>query len=968
MCSFFLYIYIIQKKCKVIDLPKVIRVDKDKCVNCHACISACPVKYCNDGSGDYVTVNTNNCIACGNCLQACTHDARMYIDDFELFIDDLKINIPIIAIVAPSVASNFRDKYLNLNGWLKSIGIEAVFDVSFGAELTVKSYLEYIKKHNPKTIIAQPCAALVSYIEIYKPELLKYLIPVDSPMVHTMKYIEKKFPEYSNHKVAVISPCNAKKREYEETGYGDYNIAYKSLFNYFANENIDLLKYPRKDYNNPQAERAVMFSSPGGLIETIERWMPEMRQNTRKIEGLALIYEYFEHLPSIIEDGKSPLLIDCLSCNYGCNSGPLTLNQDTHPDEIEYWINKRVKELKQYYNDNESLKPINEIIEENWIPNLFNRKYNDLSENFILKIPSAKELNLIYEKMYKFTDDDLYNCTACGYYNCEKMAIAIFNGLNRAENCHFYLNAEMQHSKEKTEESRKKLKTILSTSEEGFVEVDNDERIIDYNDSLKKILKCNDLKDKFLYDFLDDKNKDTLLTESLKRSKESGSYELTFTDCDKNYVNCLVSATPLFDDNNKKLGSFAMITDITELKKVTNELFEINEQLENRVKERTMELDEKVEELEVTSKIINEINEEINLQKKKIEKKNHALESQKQEILEKNEELLQQKEEILATNEMLETKQQKIISINENLSKQQTELNKKNNILRKQKIDILKINLKLERQKDEIEKKNIQLESHQKQITDSILYAKRIQTALLPFNRFLDDVLKEYFILYKPRDIVSGDFFWAKVIENQLIIAAVDCTGHGVPGAFMSILGYAYINEAVTKLALRDNKLKASLILDELRLKVLEALSNHTYQGVRKDGMDLSLCILDIEHGSMQYSGAYNPIYLIRNNELQVLKTDKMPIGISTLNDRPFTNYEIKILPEDRIYLLSDGYQDQFGGPKNRKFLVKNFKKLILTIHDNPMYEQKLILESIIERWKGENEQTDDMLLLGIKI
>ena len=315
------------------ELIKIIDVDKEKCVNCHVCINACPVKYCNDGSGDYVTVNKNLCIACGNCLTACTHNARYYIDDFNAFINDLNKGEKIALIVAPSVAASFPGKFLNLNGWFKSIGVDAIFDVSFGAELTVPSYINHIKKNNPQTVIAQPCAAIVTYIEIFRPELLGYLAPADSPMLHTVKMIKTFYEKFKNHKIAVISPCLAKKREFEETGLGDYNVSYKSIEAYLTQNKISLNKFDKVDYDNPPAERAVLFSTPGGLMQTAERWIPEIRYKTRKIEGVHTIYDYLDNLPKMILERKSPLLVDCLNCEKGCNGGPLTLAKDKPVDE-----------------------------------------------------------------------------------------------------------------------------------------------------------------------------------------------------------------------------------------------------------------------------------------------------------------------------------------------------------------------------------------------------------------------------------------------------------------------------------------------------------------------------------------------------------------------------------------------------------------------------------------------------------
>ncbi len=178
------------------DLCAVVEVDSALCVNCHKYISVCPVKYCNDGSGDYVKINPNTCIGCGSCIEACTHKARKYVDDFKNLINDIIAGEKIVAILAPASAASFPDLYLQLKGFLKELGVDANFDVSFGAELTVKSYIEYIKEFHPKTVIAQPCPAIVSYIEIYRPELLKYLAPADSPMLHTIKMIKRFYPEY----------------------------------------------------------------------------------------------------------------------------------------------------------------------------------------------------------------------------------------------------------------------------------------------------------------------------------------------------------------------------------------------------------------------------------------------------------------------------------------------------------------------------------------------------------------------------------------------------------------------------------------------------------------------------------------------------------------------------------------------------------------------------------------------------
>ena len=193
-------------------IKPVVEVIADKCCNCHRCISVCPVKFCNNGSSGTVTINPELCIGCGACIEACHHGARHGIDDTQAFFSDLKGGKNIIAIVAPAVAANFPGHELELNGWLKSIGVKAVFDVSFGAELTTKSYVEELRTSRPALMISQPCPALVTFIETYHPRLIKYLAKSDSPMAHTVKMIREYFPQYRDCAVASISPCFAKKK------------------------------------------------------------------------------------------------------------------------------------------------------------------------------------------------------------------------------------------------------------------------------------------------------------------------------------------------------------------------------------------------------------------------------------------------------------------------------------------------------------------------------------------------------------------------------------------------------------------------------------------------------------------------------------------------------------------------------------------------------------------------------------
>ncbi|MFA7227887.1 MAG: methyl-accepting chemotaxis protein [Melioribacteraceae bacterium] len=428
-------------------LAKVIEVDKEKCVSCYRCIAVCPVKYCNDGSGDHVAIKEDLCIGCGECLKACPHDARIAIDDFDLFINAAKRKEKIVAVIAPAIAAEFPNKYLQFNGWLKSLGVSAFFDVSFGAELTVKSYLDHVKENNPKAVIAQPCPAIVSYIEIFQPGLLKYLAPADSPMMHTIKLIKNYYPQYSGHKVLIVSPCIAKRREFDEVGLGDYNVTMKKFSEHIREERIDLNRYAETEFDNAPAERAVLFSTPGGLLRTAQRELPAITQLARKIEGPATIYHYLSHLEKDIVNGSAPLLIDCLNCEHGCNGGTGT-SRDKSQDELEGLIEKRNLEMQKQHKSKNIFRSktlarrnLTKTVNKFWKKNLYDRSYKDLSHsNFhsVVKTPAKHEMDKIFTDLLKESNADVLNCGGCGYHSCEEMGTAIYNGLNKKENCHHY--------------------------------------------------------------------------------------------------------------------------------------------------------------------------------------------------------------------------------------------------------------------------------------------------------------------------------------------------------------------------------------------------------------------------------------------------------------------------------------------------------------------------------------------------
>jgi serine phosphatase RsbU (regulator of sigma subunit)/tetratricopeptide (TPR) repeat protein len=343
------------------------------------------------------------------------------------------------------------------------------------------------------------------------------------------------------------------------------------------------------------------------------------------------------------------------------------------------------------------------------------------------------------------------------------------------------------------------------------------------------------------------------------------------------------------------------------------------------------------------------------------------IKAQKFLIEEKNEKLNQQNEKIAAQRDSLELFNVELGQKNEEITTQRDEIEAQRD--------------EIEAQRDLVTVQKEQLEEIHRELTDSIHYAERIQKVVLPASEYIYSIIPEHFVLYKPRDIVSGDFYWTLKKKSFVYIAVADCTGHGVPGAIMSMLGVSFLNEITNQ----NNYYQADQILNTLREYIIKALQQKGVTGEQKDGMDISFVILDTTTNMLQFSGANNPLYIVKNQKQKVesealltldfqlyeLKPDKMPVAIYE-NMKPFTNQMIQVNKGDILYLASDGYEDQFGGPKGKKLLSKNFKQLIIDNAHCSMVEQREILDKTIENWKKGYqetfEQTDDITVMGIKI
>jgi len=391
-------------------------------------------------------------------------------------------------------------------------------------------------------------------------------------------------------------------------------------------------------------------------------------------------------------------------------------------------------------------------------------------------------------------------------------------------------------------------------------------------------------------------------------------------------------------------------------------------------------------------KVLNNQLTQINRQKGEITVQKQMIIVQQQEVQVQKDTLTSQKEKITVQIAMMNEQLKKISDQEDKIKIQLATLEKQKLILyfvlfalllvsflgyyiyRSYKIK-KEANIKLEEknrtislQKDEIEEqKNLaeaqrdQIAYQKKHITDSIMYAKRIQTALIPSLELFSDKL-EHFVLYKPLAIVSGDFYWVSTMGNKQVIIVADCTGHGVPGAFMSMLGVTMLNEIVNgkQIIMPDQ------IIEHLRQGVIKSLNQVADEDSVKDGMDISVCVVDFDENTLWWAGANNPLYLVRGGELVHYRADKMPASIH-YRMQPFNLHKIDLQKGDSFYIFSDGFADQFGGPAQKKFMSMQLKETLVAMAGQPMLKQGEKLNEIFEAWRGESSQVDDVTLIGVR-
>ena len=428
----------------------IVKVIEDKCIGCNACIRACPVPTANRYDGQVVHINNEQCIKCGECIKHCLHGARDYDDEVERLIKDLRSS-KVSLIVAPAIKTAMDGTWRHVLQWLKDMGVNEVYDASFGADICTYLHLEYVKQNPNAKIISQPCAAIVNYAEKHKPELLPKLSPVHSPLLCTAVYVKKYL---GNHDTLIgLTPCIAKGDEFANTGYISLNVTFRRLMEYIEEHHVVLGKgHSPFEFSKARGFDGAFYPIPGGLKECLKVFAPDLSVTTS--EGVQKIYEdldtYLETSPS-----KLPTVYDVLSCEFGCNSGAGAIEKFDMFNSYDIMMKVKGFAAKNKKNERFHTKIFRDLELKDFIRTYQNRCTD--------KLPTMHELDPVFNSMGKFTDADRHiDCHACGYKSCKHMAMSVFAGNNTPNNCIMFEKQQMQDMKARLEARHRKLQDSVT--------------------------------------------------------------------------------------------------------------------------------------------------------------------------------------------------------------------------------------------------------------------------------------------------------------------------------------------------------------------------------------------------------------------------------------------------------------------------------------------------------------------------
>ena len=470
-------------------MRELIKNDTSKCIGCNRCIRTCPVEGANIGYNEgkeiKVKIDYHQCIVCGSCIEACQHASRTYYDDTEKFLSDLKAGTPISMFAAPANRTN-GENWGKLLTWLRQNGVKKIYDVSLGADICTWAHIRYIQKENPKSLITQPCPAIVNYILMYNHTLLSYLSPIHSPMLCTAVYMKQY--EKINDKIAALSPCIAKSHEFDATNYVNYNVTFKKLYEYIKRNKI---KLPPNEtgFDHVESSLGCLYSMPGGLKENVELYLGKTLR-IDKSEGPGIVYKALNEF-SKQKEKYLPAIFDVLNCSEGCNLGTgCEHNRDIF--EINYIMNNaRQNVLKSYdmdafnnlYNEYDRILRLTDFI----------RIYTPMETRSY--VVNNSQIEQAFSQLGKKTKADReINCSACGHDTCLIMAKKIACGLNIPDNCIHKLHDYVLELSATNLENLKKILEYISKIRELSEKIhqsisDVDITIKKYNEMAKEIGK-----------------------------------------------------------------------------------------------------------------------------------------------------------------------------------------------------------------------------------------------------------------------------------------------------------------------------------------------------------------------------------------------------------------------------------------------------------------------------------------------
>lgn len=557
-------------------MAELIIVKPELCVGCNACVRNCPAPEANITrqleNGNFVTtVNPDKCIGCGECVRNCQHGARDYIDDTDEAMSTV-VKEKVSLIVAPSIKSVFPDKWKTILDWFKGQGC-SIFDVSFGADICTWAHLRAVENGRVGNIITQPCAAIVKYIETYQPILLKNLSPIHSPMLCEAVYLRTYLRR--REKLIALSPCIAKKTEFEETGLVDYNVTFKKLQEWFKKNEIDIavdshLVGTEYDYpfDDEQGQLGSVYPRAGGLRDNLWAHSPDL--NITNSEGVNKVYSELD-MYAKLSDIKKPQIFDVLSCEFGCNVGAGTGSKRTIFDvmdtmrNVEKYAKSRQKRSGGFFRGAED--------------KLFKRfddelRIDDFIRKYVAKTPSPvptdEQLEPIFEKMGKHTPEERnYNCRACGYKGCREMAAAIFRGLNTPSNCVIHAKSVLLARHSEINRERERLALLAAQCAELSTELKTD--VDGISENMSEIRNDNvAMNDR-------SKNVHELLENVIEFCNQ---YEELDNNSLRQLVEILTNTTEAFDALNKNVENTSINSDsvgkhIYEIQSVVNRLNDI---------------------------------------------------------------------------------------------------------------------------------------------------------------------------------------------------------------------------------------------------------------------------------------------------------------------------------------------------------------------------------------------------------